>query len=136
MCGASASTCKLKIWVAALPPLRIQGVNTTGLIEVRTATENAEEAQAIALDLVESGLCAFAHIDEVESYFHWQGKLENITESRLTLACREDVFPEVERRIRDLHSYQEPAVYSFVISGGSESYLAWLRDNSGPAPQV
>lgn len=111
-------------------------MSATGLIEVRTATETIKEAQAIALDLVESGLCAFAHIDQVESFFRWKGQFENITESRLTLACREAVFPEVERRIRELHSYQEPAVYCFAITGGSDSYLAWLKANSGPAPQA
>lgn len=99
-------------------------------IEVRTSTDNRQEAQAIARTLVEEGLCACAHIDEIESYFRWQGELENITEFRVALACTASALPAVEKRIAELHSYEEPAIYSFDITGGSEGWLSWLSDNS------
>lgn len=36
-------------------------------IEVRTATETLEEARMVAHELVTAGLCAFGHIDIIET---------------------------------------------------------------------
>lgn len=102
-------------------------------IEIRTLTDSLQEAQMIARTLVESGLCACAHIDQVESYYTWQGKMEHCPEYRVMLLTQVDLFSEVSEIIAQMHSYQEPGIYAFKVDKAPDSYLDWIRDNSKSA---
>jgi len=99
-------------------------------LEIRTTTKTREEAQTIAREAVSRRMCACAHIDEIESFYTWEGQMETGTEYRLTLKSTDAVFPRVADLIRELHSYDEPAIYCFSIDDGSRSYLKWIDDNS------
>ncbi|HKP87456.1 MAG TPA: divalent cation tolerance protein CutA, partial [Blastocatellia bacterium] len=37
--------------------------------------------------------------------------------------------PELERRVKELHSYTTPEVIAFRIERGSNAYLEWLRES-------
>lgn len=101
------------------------------LIQVHTSTASREQARLIAHELVAGGLCACAHIDEIESFYRWQGELENHQEFRVALQCRAELLPRVAEVIRSRHSYQLPAIYALPVCDGSAEYLAWLREHSG-----
>jgi periplasmic divalent cation tolerance protein len=102
----------------------------TDQIEIATATATRDEARAIARDAVERHLCACAHIDEIESFYRWEGAVYNRTEYRVTLQSVEDRFYDIQRLIYDHHSYIEPAIHVRPVSGGSTNYLNWVSDNS------
>jgi periplasmic divalent cation tolerance protein len=39
-------------------------------------------------------------------------------------------YQELERRVKELHSYTTPEVVALRIDQGSEQYLNWLRDST------
>jgi periplasmic divalent cation tolerance protein len=39
-------------------------------------------------------------------------------------------YPELERRVKELHSYTTPEVIAMRIERGSAQYLNWLRDST------
>ncbi len=99
-------------------------------IAVCTTTDSREEAMAIARACVEEGLVACAHLDEIDSVYLWDGKLNEDHEVRLMLKASETALDRIKETIARLHSYDEPAVYVFPITDGSASYLDWIEANS------
>jgi periplasmic divalent cation tolerance protein len=90
-----------------------------------------EEASKIAHALVEEKLAACANIvSPVRSVYRWEGKIWDEREWLLIIKSREARFPDLERRVKSLHSYQVPEIISLPILTGSPPYLNWLGENS------
>ena len=100
-------------------------------VMIGTTTGNASEAELIASACVEAGLCACAHIDEIKSFFRWDGEVQNETEFRVFLKTVEGRYAEIEALVRRMHSYDEPAVFCIPITHGSATYLDWMVKHSG-----
>ncbi len=95
-------------------------------IIVLTTTDNAELADSIASSLIDNDIAACVQIDEVTSYFKWQGKLSKQQEYRLMIKARADRYNEVESNIAKLHTYKIPQIIKIDITGGLPAYLQWL----------
>lgn len=99
------------------------------LIVMMTAS-NREEARSIARVLVEERLAACCNImGEVESVYRWEGKVEEATETLVMIKTDAEHFPELESRIRQLHSYDVPEVIATPVVAGSEAYLRWIGES-------
>ncbi|MDN3512766.1 MAG: divalent-cation tolerance protein CutA [Candidatus Brocadia sp.] len=86
-----------------------------------------EEARKIGQALVEEGRIACCNIvPSVESIFKWQGKLNIEREGLMICKTREDLFSVVEKRVKELHSYEVPEIIAIPITQGSKSYLDWV----------
>ncbi len=89
-----------------------------------------DEARALADRLVETQLAACVQIlPEMESVYHWQGKVERQPEHLLLAKTTADRFAELEREVRAMHSYETPEIVSFPITRGSADYLRWLEES-------
>jgi periplasmic divalent cation tolerance protein len=96
---------------------------------VYVTTKNAEEARAIAEDLLERRLVACANIlPQMQSIYRWNGKIQNDSESVLILKTPASQVEQVTLAIKKLHSYEIPCVLSIPIESGSVEYLAWIVD--------
>jgi periplasmic divalent cation tolerance protein len=52
----------------------------------------------------------------------------------LLLKTAAALYPDLERLIRQLHSYEVPEIISLPVSAGLASYLAWIDgETRGPA---
>lgn len=99
------------------------------VVEVITTTSTREDARHIADALVQRRLAACVQIEgPMESHYFWQGQLECETEWKCTAKTLDDRFTQVERAIRELHSYDVPQILSLTVSGVSPDYLAWLTE--------
>jgi periplasmic divalent cation tolerance protein len=99
------------------------------LLQVSTTTADHSSAMTIARALIEQRLAACVQISgPIESVFRWKGAVEASQEWVCTAKTTRDAYPHVERRIRELHSYDEPEIIATAIIAGSESYLEWLQD--------
>lgn len=103
------------------------------LIVFVTAT-NADEANKIAESVVNERLAACVNIvPGVESVYRWEGKVTRDAEILLVVKTTDERYPDLERRVKELHSYSTPEVISFRIERGSADYLKWLRESTdGP----
>jgi periplasmic divalent cation tolerance protein len=99
-------------------------------IAVVTTVGSRGEAQSMARALVERGLVACAQISEIESFYTWQGSVQDETEFRLLLKTTGERYPAVEAAIKELHSYELPAIHAFALEHIYAPYAAWIEGNS------
>ena len=96
-------------------------------IQVMTTTETKEQAQVIAKHLVEAKLAACVQITgQIESIYHWKGKVENAQEWLCLIKTQDDLYNKVEAAIKSLHPYETPEIIAVPIVKGSKEYLKWM----------
>ncbi len=84
----------------------------------------------MARDLVESKLAACVNVlPSVQSIYRWQGEVETAQEILLLIKTTSDRFPELQRRIIHLHSYETPEIIALPVSMVSDKYLAWIQES-------
>ena len=94
---------------------------------VLSTCSDREQAERIAHRLVEQQVAACVNIlPGVQSIYRWQGSIESAPEVLLLIKTRAALIREVQSTIAGLHSYEVPEFLVLPVSGGSESYLAWL----------
>jgi periplasmic divalent cation tolerance protein len=97
------------------------------LIAFVTAPDE-EEAKHIAEAVVSERLAACVNlVAGVESIYRWEGKVTRDREVLLIIKTTGGRYEELERRVKELHSYSTPEVIAFRIEQGSKEYLDWLR---------
>ena len=98
---------------------------------VLVTTQNKDEADRLADAIVSERLAACVNILEgIESVYRWEGKVTRDREALMIIKTTDERYPELERRVIELHSYSTPEVVAFRIERGSENYLNWLRDST------
>ncbi len=100
------------------------------LIAVYTTVASIEAARTIASTLVERHLVACAQISEIESFYCWKDAVQNDKEFRILLKTTDDRYSAVETAIRELHSYELPAIHAVAIDRVYEPYAAWVVEGS------
>lgn len=106
----------------------------TDAIQVITTVSDQADAKRIAASLVAKELAACVQVTgSVESTYRWKGQIEKSQEWVCTIKTRRELFAEVQRAIRDLHSYDEPEIIALPIVASSESYLAWIAESTKSA---
>ena len=90
-----------------------------------------EEARKIARGVVEKHVAACVNIvtHAVESFYSWEGKLENTSEYLLIIKTSDEQLQPLQKEVLDLHSYDTPEFIVLPIMAGSEAYLKWLGES-------
>ncbi len=103
----------------------------TGVTLITITVGSSEEALTIARALVEERLVACVQIlPRIRSIYRWKGQVCDEEEHLLLMKTRSELFPIVQNRIRELHSYEVPEIVSFPVTAGLPEYLAWVIENT------
>src|ERR687884_545441 len=110
-------------------------------IVVLMTAGSREEAARLADILVVARLAACVQIlPEMESVYHWQGKVERAPEILILAKTTQANFASLEAAVRALHSYETPEIIALPITAASAPYLEWLTSTVIPqgkdTPQV
>ena len=98
------------------------------IVVLMTAANRAEATQ-IAEVLVESRLAACVQLlPEIQSIYRWKGEISRDTEVLLLAKTTRDVFSDLDRKVKELHSYETPEIFAVEAAAISESYHKWLVD--------
>lgn len=97
------------------------------IIAVTTTLGSREEARTMARILVERRLVACAQISEIESFYSWEGAIQNEPEFRLVLKTRDAQYDAVAQAIRALHSYTLPAIDAHKLEHVDAPYARWIE---------
>jgi periplasmic divalent cation tolerance protein len=96
-------------------------------IIVFMTTGSKREAQRIAQTLLKKRLIACANIyGPVESHFWWQSKIEKAKEFFVLMKSRQNLFVELSKTVKKIHSYEVPEILGVSIVEGFQPYLDWL----------
>ena len=105
-----------------------------GYCLVLTTVSTAQQAEALARQIVEAGLGACVQIEAIRSIYRWRGVLCDEAEQRLSIKTRVDRFEALERFIRAHHSYETPEIVQVPMTAGSAAYLQWVDEGSQGGP--
>ena len=101
------------------------------MVLLYVTASSRDEARKIGRTLVEERLAACVNIlDKMVSIYHWRGKIEEANEIVLLVKTREELFPKAEKRIKELHSYDNPCVIQIPVTNGSKEYLDWVEEST------
>ena len=96
-------------------------------IQVMTTLEKKEDAVMISRNLLEEKLAACVQIiGPMTSAYWWEGRIEEATEWLCLMKSRQDFYDRLEKRIKDIHPYEEPEILAMPVIAGSRGYLDWL----------
>ena len=99
---------------------------------ILTTTGTEELALSIARALVSERLAACVNIvGPIRSVYRWRDAIEDDREFLLLIKTRATLYMKVERRVRELHSYEVPEVLSLSLDRGSPPYIKWLLESTG-----
>jgi periplasmic divalent cation tolerance protein len=94
---------------------------------VYTTWPTTVEAEAAGRTLVERRLAACVNIlPGMISHYRWQGKVERAEEAVMLIKTRASQADAVSDAVRQLHSYETPAILVLPLESVEKAYLAWL----------
>ena len=104
------------------------------IIAFYIATASREEANRMALTLLEEKLIACANIlGEATSLYVWEGKLCDTPETIVIAKTTTVLAEKAVARARELHSYECPCIVTWPITGGYAPFLEWVEAEVKPA---
>jgi len=100
------------------------GSNQTVFIYSTFPTKS--NAEKVAEHLVEKNLIACANIFQISSIYRWKGKIERQKEFALIGKTLKKNVGKIEKEIKILHSYEVPAITSFVVKVNKD-FGEWIE---------
>ncbi len=99
------------------------------MLIVLTTTADTDEAERLALAIVENKLAACVQIlPKMSSVYFWEGKVQTELEHLLLIKTLEEKFEELKEFILKNHSYEVPEIVALDAERVSKSYLGWLTE--------
>lgn len=100
-------------------------------ISIYIITNNEKESYKIGEKLVEERLVSCVNIiPHLKSLYWWEGKIEHADESLMFAKTRRDLLEKVIERVKELHSYSNPAILALPILDGNKDYLEWIKNET------
>lgn len=97
---------------------------------VQTTCSSKTEAKNIARVLISENLAACVQFYEVESCYMWNGEFCEDFETLLNIKTTKENFAQIQRKIKELHSYDVPEIIEISITNASKKYLKFIGDNT------
>ena len=102
------------------------------VVEIETYCHDKAEANKIAGALLEEKVVACCHFFAVSGRFRWEGSVEHREEFLLKMITLDDFVPRITKKIKELHSYQQPFMETRDIYRADPATLRWVVDSCRP----
>ena len=94
---------------------------------VYITTSGEEESKKIGRTIVEERLAGCVNIiSTIESLYWWKREIEEDNESILIAKTKVSNVENIIKRVKEIHSYENPAILAIPIINGSKEYLDYL----------
>lgn len=101
------------------------------MILIYITCKDKEQAEFIGRTLLDKKLCACINIiPGMQSLYFWPpktGELETANETILIIKSLESKYKEIEDKVREIHSYKNPCIFSWKIDQVSPQYYEWIK---------
>lgn len=98
-------------------------------LAVVTTVATQDDARQLARSMVEQKLAACAQISAIESFYPWDGALQQATEWRIVFKTRSGLYQHLEDALKAAHPYELPAVVAVKLDHVSLDYGGWIDFN-------
>tara|TARA_B100000315_G_scaffold260487_1_gene322296 strand:+ start:2958 stop:3287 length:330 start_codon:yes stop_codon:yes gene_type:complete len=103
-------------------------VTTEPEILIFSTASTCVEAESLGKLLVDNRLVACVNIiPRLTSIFLWEGSTVTEDETLLLMKSTLERFDDVEKLIKEHHSYSIPEIIAIPILKGSREYLSWIH---------
>lgn len=86
-----------------------------------------KEAERISDALVKEKLAACVNFFPINSVFEWDGEIKQEKEFALLCKTTKDKIPQLKKKVKEIHSYEVPAILIIEIKEGNEEFLDWVE---------
>jgi len=94
---------------------------------VYTTYPSLVEAERIGKAVLERRLAACVNIlPSMISHYWWQGKIERGEEVVMIIKTRAALADALRGAVKEMHSYDTPAILVLPVKGGEAGYLDWI----------
>jgi periplasmic divalent cation tolerance protein len=93
---------------------------------IQTTTNDQATASKIASILLDAKKVACIQLENIESYFWWEGKVQSSKELRLSVKTVKSLSHEVISIIKANHNYSLPEIIEIAITDTTTEYLSWI----------
>jgi len=94
---------------------------------VYITTSGEDESKKVGRVLVEEKLAACVNIiASIESIYLWKGEIEDDKESLLIAKTKINNMDKIIDRVKEIHSYETPAILAIPVIDGSKDYLDYI----------
>src|SRR5436190_24051326 len=102
---------------------------------VYTTWPSTADAEAAGRVLVERRLAACVNIlPGMISHYRWEAKIERAEETVMIIKTRASLADAVSDAVKELHSYETPAILVIPLESVEKTYLAWLLAETKSEP--
>ena len=102
-------------------------------ILVTCSFPDAASARSMGKKLLEAKLAACVTlVPDVESQYHWQGKIESSREHIAHIKTSALLFEQIRKLIRSSHPYEVPEIIATEIKHIDPDYARWMQDSLKP----
>lgn len=95
-----------------------------------TTANDAHQARKITNALLPAHAAADVQTSDINSSYWWKGEVRNKPEILLTIKTKTELFPTLEKIIRENHTYEVPQIVAIPIIAGSKDYLDWIKEET------
>ena len=99
-------------------------------IVVLVTASSAKEAEEISKCLLNEKLAACVNTVKVESVFRWKQKIERAKEVLMLIKTREKLFKKLQKKVKEIHSYEVPEIIALPVIAGYRPYLDWIEQST------
>lgn len=89
-----------------------------------------EQCEIIADILLNARLASCVQFIPMDSQYWWNGKIERSDEFQLCIKTMDDLYDQVQQKIKENHPYKVPEIIKIQIDSGLPDYLKWISDET------
>ena len=93
---------------------------------ILTTEVDKKNASKLANLLLEEKLIPCVTFKNIESYFWWEGNINQSQEVQLMIKCKKENVDNVCNKIAEWHSYEIPEIIYFRVSA-NKNYYHWMN---------
>jgi len=110
---------------------RMQGGIVVGKYGIALTTfENEQQAMPVIDEIIRCKLAACVQEIRIKSHYTWKGELCHEDEVLVLFKTREELYPELEKKLLEIHPYDTPEILFVHADKGSAAYLAWIDEQT------
>lgn len=95
---------------------------------ILTTTDDKKVVDQIANSLLTTNIASCVQVDDIISYFRWEGQIISQKEYRVAIKAKSDNYNDIETLIMEVHNYDLPQIIKLEIQGGLPAYLNWVAN--------